>query len=127
MRDALPARRFSQNFTIVWQGEQYHVTIGFHHDGRAGEVFVNRIYSKTSAKVGQLLDGICRDAAILVSLALQHGAQLDTMQHAITRDEDGTPSTIVGAIIDHIRKDENEIGSREVRPQQVRADQEPQA
>lgn len=126
-RETLPERRFSQNFTVDFQGERYNVTIGHYADGRPGEVFINRLFSKTSAKVGTLLDGVCRDSAILVSLALQHGVQLDTMQHAITRDEDGTPSTIVGAIIDHIRKDENEIGSRAVRPQQVRPDQKPEA
>lgn len=126
-RELLPERRPSYNFTIEFQGERYNVTIGHYPDNRTGEMFVNRLFSKTSAKVGTLLDGVCRDSAILISLALQHGVQLETMQNAITRDEDGAPSTIVGAIIDHIRKDENEIGSRAVRPQQVRPDQEPKA
>lgn len=105
MRLALDSRRSSYNFTLDWQGERYHVTIGHYANGTPGEVFVNRVYSKTSAKVGQLLDGICRDAAILISLALQYGTSIETMLHAITRDEDGTPSTIVGAIIDQIRRD----------------------
>ena len=105
-REILPERRPSYNFTIDFQGEKYHVTIGRYPDGRPGEVFVNRLFTKASAKVGTLLDGVCRDAAILVSLAMQHGVQLETMQHAITRDEDGAPSTIVGAIIDQIRKDQ---------------------
>lgn len=101
-RELLSERRFSANFTVDFQGERYNVTIGHYDDGRPGEVFVNRLFTKSSAKVGTLLDGVCRDAAILVSLALQHGTSMKTIQHAITRDEDGTPSTIVGMIIDHM-------------------------
>jgi mono/diheme cytochrome c family protein len=74
-------------------------------DTRVGEVFINRIMSKTSAKVGTLLDGVCRDSAILMSIALQHGTNLATLRHAITRDSDGDPSTIVGAIVDRLAKD----------------------
>lgn len=101
-RESLNERRRSYNFTIEFQGEQYNVTVGHYDDNRPGEVFVNRLFTKTSAKVGTLLDGVCRDSAILVSLAMQHGVQMKTLQHAITRDEDGLPSTIVGAIIDYI-------------------------
>lgn len=103
-RELLPERRFSLTFTVEFQGEKYNVTIGFYDDGRPGEVFINRLFTKTSAKVGTLLDGVCRDAAILISIALQHGCHSLVMQHAVTRDEDGHPSTIVGAIIDRITK-----------------------
>lgn len=108
MRDSLPNRRSSLNFTIEHQGERYHVTAGEYRDGRIGEIFINRIYSKTSAKVGTLLDDACRDLAILISMALQHGAKLETVHHAVTRDEEGLPSTIIGAIVDQILKEANE-------------------
>lgn len=126
-RESLPERRASYNFTVEFQGERYNVTIGHYHDGRPGEVFVNRLFTKTSAKVGTLLDGVCRDSAILVSLALQHGTSLQVIQHAITRDEDGEPSTIVGAIIDQIAKEGiyDEAGSRSEGREQVQPDQEP--
>ena len=103
-RELLPERRFSLNFTVDFQGEKYNVTIGYYNDARPGEVFINRLFTKTSAKVGTLLDGVCRDAAILISIALQHGCHSLVMQHAVTRDEDGNPSTIIGAIIDRITK-----------------------
>lgn len=103
-RELLPERRASFNFTVAIQGEKYHVTVGYYPDGRPGEVFVDRIYTKSSAKVGTLLDSLCRDAAILVSMALQYGAPPDVMAHAISRDEEGTPQTIVGEIVDHIIK-----------------------
>lgn len=101
-RETLPNRRNSVSFTLEFQGERYDVTIGNYPDRRVGEVFINRILSKTSAKVGTLLDGVCRDSAILMSIALQHGVDLSTLRHAITRDEDGEPSTIVGAIVDRL-------------------------
>lgn len=105
-REALPNCRQSYNFTLTFQGEQYHVTIGHYVDGRPGEVFITRIYSKTSAKVGTQLDDVCRDSAILASLAIQHGADLKTIHHALTRDDDNEPTTIVGAIVDQLMKEE---------------------
>ena len=104
-RETLPNRRNNVSFTIEFQGEKYDVTVGYYDDSRVGEVFINRIMSKTSAKVGTLLDGVCRDSAILMSIALQHGTNLATLRHAITRDSEGDPSTIVGAIVDELAKD----------------------
>lgn len=101
-RELLPNRRANFSFTIEFQGERYDVTIGHYADGRAGEVFINRILGKASAKVGTLLDGVCRDSAILMSIAIQHGTDLATLASAITRDEDDAPSTVVGAIVDYL-------------------------
>jgi hypothetical protein len=103
-RETMPNRRFSASFTLDFQGERYDVTIGHYDDERVGEVFINRILGKASAKVGTLLDGVCRDSAILLSIALQHGTSLATLRHAVTRDEDGDPSTIVGVIVEHLAR-----------------------
>lgn len=105
-REELPVRRGCLSFTLNFQGERYDVTVGRYDDGRIGEVFINRILGRASAKVGTLLDGVCRDSAILLSLVLQHGGELPTIRHAITRDEDNEPSTIVGAIVDQLAKEE---------------------
>lgn len=104
-RELLPNKRFSVSFTVAFQGERYDVTVGYYDDHRVGEVFINRIMGKASAKVGTLLDGVCRDSAILLSIAIQHGTDLSTLHHAVTRDEDGEPSTIVGVIVDHLAKE----------------------
>ena len=105
-RQALAPRRNSVNFSLPFQGEHYDVTVGYYDDGRPGEVFINRRMTRTSAKVGTLLDGVCRDSAILLSLFLQHGGDLLTALHAVTRDEDGEPSTIVGAVLDRLQRDQ---------------------
>lgn len=101
-RDALPNRRSSVSFTVEFQGERYDVTTGFYEDSRFGEIFINRIRDKTAAKLGQQLDAVCRDSAILMSLALQYGVNLADLKHSITRDEDGTPMSIVGKIVDSV-------------------------
>ena len=105
-RDTLPNRRSSVSFTITFQGEQYDVTTGFYEDGRFGEIFINRIRDKSAAKLGQQLDAVCRDSAILMSLALQYGVNLADLKHSITRDDDGAPMSIVGAIVDSVNPKE---------------------
>jgi hypothetical protein len=47
-----------------------------------------------------LCAGFYRDAAIVTSLALQHGADLDTIRGALTKDHDGSAATPLGAAID---------------------------
>ncbi len=101
-RDLLPERRRSETFSTSFAGETYDVTQGFYADGRTGEIFINRVRDKSAAKLGTHLDGVCRDGAILLSLALQHGTAIETIRHAVTRDENGEPSTIMGAIVDRI-------------------------
>ena len=39
-----------------------------------------------------------------MSLALQYGVNLLDLKHSITRDDDGVPMSIVGAIIDSIEQ-----------------------
>lgn len=98
-RRPLPQKRPSENFTISFAGEKYDVTTGFYPDGSPGEVFINRVRDKAAAKLGTQLDGVCRDGAVLLSLALQHGTSLQTIMHAVTSDEDGEPATVIGAIV----------------------------
>src|SRR5262245_37190610 len=72
------------------------VTIGFYPDGRIGEVFLG------AAKSGTALDIATRDSAILLSFALQHGATVDRIRSAMTRDEMGRPEGAMGALLDRI-------------------------
>lgn len=99
-RHMLPYRRPSQTFEMMF-GQQrtvFSVTIGY-YDRTAteiGEVFIS------GAKAGSEMDAIARDGAVLLSLAIQHGVPLKTIQHAITREANGKASTIIGAVIDRI-------------------------
>jgi hypothetical protein len=95
-RQPLPQRRASETFALRHGGKAatFHVTLGYYADGRVGEVFID------GGKSGTEVEANVRDTAILVSLALQHGAPLATMRNAITREADGTASTIIGRVLD---------------------------
>ena len=101
-RAALSGRRSSYNFTIEFQGERYDVTAGHYDDGRIGEIFINRVRDKRAAKLGAHLDAACRDAAIVISMLLQHGTRIEELKHSLTREEDGEPMSILGVIVDHL-------------------------
>ena len=56
------------------------VILAVYPDGRLGEIFLN------ADRANSLLDFLMSDAAILASLALQHGCPLDEIRHALKRD-----------------------------------------
>ena len=97
-RGTLPQRRHSETFEIEFGGldRRYAVTCGYYDDGTLGEVFIN------GGKSGQQVEAIARDGAVILSLALQYGADLANIRSAITRDEQGEPSSVVGAVIDRL-------------------------
>jgi hypothetical protein len=100
MRELLPQRRASETFDMMWGGQntKFTITLGRYEDGRVGEVFIS------GAKAGSEMEAVTRDGAILLSLALQHRVPLSTIRHAVTRNGDGTASTIIGAIVDKVIK-----------------------
>ena len=93
-RRILPQRRRAETFAVVHWNQPFTVTAGFFDDGTLGEVFID------SRKTGGDVDAIARDAAVLLSLALQHGVGIDVIRHAVTRCSNGTPSSILGAVVD---------------------------
>lgn len=97
-RKELPSRRECTTFDLQHGTHRttFQVTIGYYPDGSIGEVFVS------GAKAGSDIDSTARDGAILLSLALQHGAPLDVIRHAVTREADGKPSSIIGAVIERL-------------------------
>jgi hypothetical protein len=56
-----------------------HRRIGRFDDGRIAEIFIN------GAKVGTAAETNAQDAAIVASLALQHGCPVETIRHALAR------------------------------------------
>ncbi len=93
-RRRLPDRRGAVTFTLRWQGSRFEVSLGHFEDGTAAEVFIS------ATKTGSDVQSLGRDAAIILSLALQHGVPLDRIRHAMTRDEGERPQSIVGAVVD---------------------------
>lgn len=66
-RQALPATRSSVTHKFVINGHEGYLTVGFHPDGRPGEIFIKM--SKEGSTLSGLVQGFCR----AFSLALQHG------------------------------------------------------
>jgi ribonucleoside-diphosphate reductase alpha chain len=48
------------------------------------------------------MSALARDAAITLSIALQHGVTADSIRNAITRESNGIAAGLVGAVLDHL-------------------------
>lgn len=98
-RNLLPNRRASEIFELRHGGQNTPFTVSVsHYPGTniVAEVFI------AGGKTGSDFEAVARDGAILLSLALQHHVALETIKHAITRESNGEPSTIVGAVVDRL-------------------------
>ena len=51
---------------------------------------------------GSDLEATARDAAIVLSIAVQYGVPLEPIRHAVTRNADGSPSSIIGAVLERL-------------------------
>ena len=97
-RRVLPQRRTALTFDLVHKNQIVTVTAGYFSTGEIGEVFL------ATGKGGSDLASLARDAAITLSLALQHGVKIETLQHAVLRDARGEPLSLVGAVVDELAR-----------------------
>jgi hypothetical protein len=96
MRHPLPQRRAAETFELRHRRQTVSVSVGYYADGSVGEVFI------TAAKAGSELEAVARDGAVLLSIAVQHRVPLNDMRNAITREADGSASTVIGAVLDRL-------------------------
>ena len=95
-RRTLPQRRASETFDLRFWNQNFTVTVGRYPDGMIGEVFID------GGKSGQDVQSTARDAAVVLSLALQHGIPIETLRHAVTRNGSGEAASILGATVDRL-------------------------
>ena len=93
-REPLPTRRACENLDIVIGNVRYTAGLGFYDDGRLGEIFL------TGPKAGTGVEIIAKDAAVIASIALQHGASPDVLRHGLQRDPKGNSLSPIGAVLD---------------------------
>jgi hypothetical protein len=105
-RRILPQRRSAETFQLRFWNQPVSVTVGYYEDGTPGEIFVD------AGKTGQDVQSTARDAAVVLSLALQHGATVATIQHAVTRSGNGDAASILGAIIDQLSAFLSDVGGQ---------------
>lgn len=95
-RNRLPNRRNAISTSFERDGAQFEMTAGFYPNGNLGEIFLN------ADRANSLLDFLMSDAAILASLALQYGAPLDEIRHALKRDIRGAAASPIGTALDRL-------------------------
>ena len=95
-RERLPDRRRSESSTFEIDGLRFTATVSRYDDGRIGELFLN------NHKAGNQSDTNARDGAILLSFALQYGADVEAIRRALCRDGAGRALGPIGAALDLI-------------------------
>ncbi len=93
-RSRMPERRDGEIFEFEHIGIRYTACVGRYGYGAVGEVFLN------ASKSGTAIETHARDAAVVLSLLLQHGCPIETIRHAITRNPDGTAAGPIGTLLD---------------------------
>jgi len=99
VRKVPPNRRASETITFKWpsyslRAPTYFVSSSKSDSGTIYEIFV------ASARPSSPMADVIRDASIIISLALQHGVHIDTLRHSITRLNDNSAASIIGAALD---------------------------
>jgi hypothetical protein len=96
-RRTLPERRAAETFDLRFWNQLFTVTVGFYADGTPGEVFID------SRKTGGDVEAVARDAAVTLSLGLQHGVPIESIRHAVARNgASDAPASIIGAVVDAV-------------------------
>ena len=95
-RKRLPQRRLSVTREVRFWSQMWELTVGFYEDGSPGEVFIS------GGKAGTDLEAMARDGAVLLSFCLQYGVPINVLAPALTRNRDGSPSALTGAIADRL-------------------------
>jgi hypothetical protein len=100
-RQRLPNRHSSENFTFEMDGLRFTATFARFADGRIGELFLN------NHNAGNQSDTNARDAAIILSFALQHGADIETIRKALCRDSNGKALGPISTALDLLSNNSN--------------------
>ncbi len=90
-RNRLPNRRPSHTETLEVAGQTFTATVGFDPEtGRPCEVFL------TAGKEGSLINAMLADAAVVISVALQHGVSAKALAKSVGRLPEGqvTPADL---------------------------------
>jgi ribonucleoside-diphosphate reductase alpha chain len=97
-RERLPNRRASESFSFEVAGLRDTATFSRFPDGRIGELFL------CNHKSGNQSDTNAHDAAIVLSFALQHGADLESIRKALCRDSNGQALGPLAAALDELER-----------------------
>jgi hypothetical protein len=95
-REILANRRLAETFDLEVDGQCYCATVGRFPGGRLAEIFLS------AAKCGSHADTNARDAAVVLSIAVQHGVPIDVLRKALMRDSRGAPCGPLAVALDMV-------------------------
>jgi hypothetical protein len=95
-RRHLPNHRSSTLFDFTSMNMKFTASISRDADGNVAELFLD------NHKQGSAIGTLVRDAAIILSFALQHGADVEPIRKALCRDSSGRALGPLGAALDII-------------------------
>jgi ribonucleoside-diphosphate reductase alpha chain len=104
-RKRLPNRRGSEIFDFESMGMRFTASVGRYDDGRIAELFID------NHKAGSAIGTLVRDAGIILSFALQHGADAEAIRRALCRDGSGNARGPLGVALDLLREQSNQAGA----------------
>jgi hypothetical protein len=61
-------------------------------------------------QAGISIEALGRDAAVILSIAVQYGSDLETIRGALTRDHGGGPATLISSALDALVQIEPRTG-----------------
>jgi hypothetical protein len=93
-RRRLPNRRSSTLFDFESMGMKFTASISRDAEGHVLELFLD------NHKAGSSIGTLVRDTAIILSFALQHGADVEAIRRALCRDSQGRPLGPLAAALD---------------------------
>jgi ribonucleoside-diphosphate reductase alpha chain len=99
MRERLANRRHSEIFNFRADGLRFTGSVSRFDDGRIAEVFLD------NHKAGSGIGTLVRDSAIILSFALQHGADIKAIRRALCRDSQGKPMGPMAVALDLLSED----------------------
>jgi hypothetical protein len=99
-RHRLPNRRASRFFDFTSMNMKFTASFSRDADGIVREFFID------NHKAGSGIGTLVRDSAALLSFALQHSADIDSIRRALARDSTGQALGPVGVALDEILKNE---------------------
>jgi hypothetical protein len=79
-------------------GMKFTASASRYDDGRLGEIFID------NHKAGSAIGTLVRDSAIILSFALQYGADVESIRHALCRDSAGRALGPLGVALDHLNR-----------------------
>jgi hypothetical protein len=95
-RERLRNRRAHTLFDFEAMGMRFTASASHYDDGRLAELFTD------NHKQGSAIGTLVRDSSIILSFALQHGADPEAIRKALSRGADGRPLGPLAVALDRL-------------------------